>query len=801
MRAFICKSIQRKFVAIMLLVLIAVTGPLLAIFGLVSSHSIEREVRAKKEALLDANSSALSKPLWDFDFANLNRWAETIALDPDVAVVEIYNDRDDLVASAPENRVEVENRLSGEIDEQRREIIHKANGETVPVGLLRIVYHGDRMANQVWREVGKSALLFIFSTIAVLATAIVANKFIIARPLSMLTSAIEATGRLSKRHHVSFASNDELGKVIHNFNDMQDRLDEDEEKLRDAHERVSFLYNNTPAMLYSVNSEDVIVWVSDYWLRATGYTADEVVGQLFGSFVTEETLADYTGRTGVNDMPHGETGEAYCVFRRKDGDHINVLISETADLHISDGLTRTLSVMTNITDLKTAEAALLKQAQTDSLTGLANREGFSIQTERAIAEAADAGAPLCMLFFDLDHFKWINDNLGHETGDQVLETIAARIRPLLQPGDLFARLGGDEFSVMLTGRDLKTRAITLANQIRDCLHAPFKIEGRRLSVNVSVGISFYPDNALTADELLRTADVAMYQKKRSGRGGYCLFNKEMGRIASRHLEVQQHIIDGLALDWFDLHFQPIIDLKTQKTVGFEGLLRLNHPTEGRIYPDEVIRVAEDNGLILDIGDRALNLGLNQLSRLARDPMHEDAYVAINLSAAQFLPGLPAKLASQLMRHKIRPDRLVLEITETVLMQDNPELEHIFNEIRALGCRFALDDFGTGYSSLSYLNRFPVDIVKIDRAFTQSLDGTEHRDVTERTRFLIQGIRILARQLGVTLIAEGVETEAQYRGLMDMNIDAGQGYYFGRPEESGYYLAGGQSVDTALRIGT
>ncbi|MBZ0217276.1 MAG: EAL domain-containing protein [Fimbriimonadaceae bacterium] len=787
MKEFICKSIQRKFLAIMLFALVAVNGPLLTVFALVTSHSIEREVRAKKEAILDTNSNALSKPLWDFDFANLSEWAETIALDPDVALVEIFNDKGDLLASASHPSQPAAGLPAETLDEQRREIFHEVDGQKYHVGLLRIAYRGDQIKNAVWREVGKSALLFVVSIIAVLVTALFANKVMIVAPLSRLTSAIDATRRQGKRHRVALQASDEFGQVIHNFNEMQDRLDEDEEKLRSAHERVTFLYHTTPVMLYSVRSDDIIQWVSDYWLRATGYESHEVVGRPFTDFILKSSRRDYLQRTPVSEIAPDQTVETYCVFIKKDGSHVNVLISETADLATSAGLSCTLSVMTDITELKAAEAAILKQAQTDSLTGLANRAGFSAKVEGAIVRATAAGQKLCMLFFDLDHFKWVNDNLGHEVGDKVLESVARRILPLLQKNDLLARLGGDEFALVLSGDNLESRAIDLASLIKNSLRKPIFVDGRKLSVNASIGISFFPDDATTADELLRTSDVAMYQQKQGGRSGFCLLNEQMGRKASRHLEVQQYIIDGLHNDWFALHFQPIVNMQTCQPIGFEGLLRLDHPTEGRIFPDEIIAVAEENGLILDIGDKVIDLGIEQLQATCRDAKLKDTYIGINLSAAQFLPSLPAKLATRLMTHNIRPERLVLEITESVLMQDNLELDRLFADIRTLGCKFALDDFGTGYSSLSYMNRFPVDFVKIDRSFTILLDDENHSEVSRRTLSLIQGILILARELKLGVVAEGIETEAQYHCLKEMGVDAGQGYYFGKPEQADHYL--------------
>jgi len=799
MKTLINISIQRKFLAIMLVALIGVNGPLLAIFSIVSKNTIELEVRAKKRAILEANSKALSKPLWDYDFANLAKVAETIALDSDIALVEIFNDDNALVASAPRGADVLKAKRQDKADVQHKEIFRQADGKPVRVGALRIVYQADRIDAAVWSSVGKSAILFVASTIAVLLAALFTNRIMIVRPLSQLTMAIEATKRLGKRRRVKWKAPDEIGQVVFNFNEMQDRLELEEEQLRDAHKRLSNFYNNTPVMLYSVNSDNVIVGVSDYWLRATGYNYDEVIGRDFQEFVCESSRAEFAAKQCLCELTAGMTSEFYCKFAKKDGSIIDVMISETADSDGADKTTRSLSVMTDITALKNAETEIRRRANTDILTGLANRAGFSIDSEAAIQRAEAAQDRLAVLYFDLDRFKWVNDNLGHHAGDEVLKTVAGRISSLLRPGDLFARLGGDEFAILLEGAGVEYRAIEMARRISSVLNQPFEIEKRTLNLTISLGISYYPNNATTADGLLKASDVAMYKQKSEGRNGYCLFDADMGREASRNLEIEAAILDGLREDWFDLHFQPIIDFQSGKCLGFEGLLRLNHPTEGMLAPAEVIAVAEQTGSIHDIGDRVLDLGLAGLETLSQHPEFANAYLSINLSGAQFLPSLPTKLASLLMDRNIRPDRLILEITESVLMQQNPELESIFQNIRTLGSRFALDDFGTGYSSLSYLSRFPVDIIKIDRSFVQSMDAVQDGASAEKARALVQGVVSLAHQMDLFVVAEGIESEAQFAGLQTLGIEAGQGFYFGKPEPMEHYLSPETTGPLPLRL--
>ncbi len=784
---FLERSIQRKFLAIMFLALVAVNGPLLAIFFVVSSDSIKREMQAKHEAILSVNSTALSKPLWDFDFANLDEWASTIVLNPGIAKVEILDDSNHTVAKAVSQKV-MSGALGSIFEIEERDITRSNAGKQVRVGTLRITYGNKQINEAVWGEVGKSAILFIASTIAVLIAAVFANRMMIAGPLSRLTSTINATRRDGKRHKITLSSADEIGQVASNFNEMQDKLEDDQNVLRATYERMTFLYNNTPVMLYSVDDDDVIHAVSDYWLFATGYRKDEVIGRRFIEFVPESRQDDYRRKPRISRVRPGDVTETTCAFRGKDGNLIDVMIREAPDQESVSSVPHSLSVMTDISTLKAVEEAMRGLALTDPLTGLLNRAGFTEHADQELESARLNDARVAVLFLDLDRFKWVNDNLGHSAGDHVLQTVSHRIQSLLRDGDKFGRFGGDEFSVLISGDDVTVRATALAGDINRILSQPFKLDGRRLTISTSVGISFYPDNAATADELLRTSDVAMYHRKREGRNGYCLFNKKLGSEASRYLEVEQFIADGLSNDWFDLHFQPVVDLKSEEIIGFEGLLRLDHPDEGAIRPDEIIATAEQNGSIQEIGDRVLDLGIQQLKRLAEDPHLSEAYVTINLSAAQFLPGLPAKLAGKFMHYGVDPGKLVLEITETVLMQQAPGLEHIIDAIRDLGCTFALDDFGTGYSSLSYINRFPVGIVKIDRSFISTLGQETDEAVAHKTLTLIEGIRLLSHQLKIKVIAEGIETETQLRRLQIMGMDAGQGYHLGRPLPFDAYLS-------------
>lgn len=777
MLGLIRTSTQRKFLAIMFAALIAVNGPLLISFFVVTKNTLEREMIAKKRVFLDANSKALSKVLWDFDYENLRKWTAAIANDRDIFSIEILDDNDKQLAfvSNGDN--------GGSLPESEdalfsKEITHSVDGTNHVVGTLRIRFMSDRISNAAMGEVGKSVILFIVSTISVLVAALIANRFMITRPLLRLNDAIEVTHRSGVRKKVEWSSSDELGRVTSAFNEMQDSLDQDEAKLLKANKRLAFLYNNTPVMLYSIDREDRIIKVSDYWLHATGYSRSDVIGRKFREFIHRDFKEEYLDNRSLLSAGKNETLEFTSVFEKADGTKLDVLITEAKDFDDSSSGRRSLSVMTDISKLKAAEAEILRQAQTDFLTGLLNREGFAECLNAAIENAGGAHE-IAVLFFDLDRFKWVNDNLGHFAGDRVLQSVTREVSHLLEDGDCFSRFGGDEFAIMLSCDDARTRAVELATKINRALNRPIDLGGRTLQISASVGISFYPENAMNAEDLLKASDVAMYRQKNSGRNGHCVFNEQFGKEAARQLEVKEVISEALENDWFELHFQPIVDLKSRSTIGFEGLLRLVHPIRGVLPPLEYIRAAEQTGGILEIGDLVLELGLQALERLQSKPEWESTYVALNFSAAQFLPDLTANLAKRLSDHSIPPKHLVLEITETTLMQNNMGLDRLIEDIRNLGCAFALDDFGTGFSSLSYMNRFPVDTVKIDRSFIKGLSGTLGSEKTCKTGALIEAIVGLSQKLELNVIAEGIESEEQLRCLIDMGVETGQGFLFGK----------------------
>lgn len=766
-------SVESRFIAIVIGALLVFVAPLFVLFLILSSDRVARERLQNTEVLLRTNVQALGKPLWDFDRESIEQIVGDLQADPDIGYVRVRDTSDAIDIGKPT--------MAPDPGEARSivkaDVLHRASDGIKKVGTAEIWLRKDGIFARFSKDEMTIFAIFFFAVATLFTAALIGNRITIIRPLMRLTAAIEATRRLGSRHHVDWTANDEMGALAKNFNEMQSRLEREEAELKLAHARATDIYNLTPAMLFSIDGRNRITAVSDYWLTATGYRREQVIGREFTDFVDAEWREVYRTRHG--DGPDDGICEVTVRFRCADASVIDVLILETGVAASSGQQALTLSVMTDVTDLKEAENRNHRQAITDHLTGLLNRQGFEAVLDELIGEADQLGRPLACLFVDLDRFKWINDNLGHASGDDVLCQVAMRLRRQLRAGDVIARLGGDEFAILLSAPDAHQLALDVSDRLVASLRAPLAIGGTELNVSASIGVAVYPDHASTAACLLQKSDMAMYARKRSGKNGVQIFDNNMVDIARRRLEIEQFIDQGLRDDWFTAHLQPIVGLADGRLAGFEALMRLQHPDRGILPPAEIVGIAEENGSIGRIGDAILSKSLASLAIISKLEGLADSYLAVNFSPLQFEPALPARLAALLLDHGITPSRIVIEITEAVLMLDNPVVREVLDALSDLGCRIALDDFGTGYSSLSYLNRFPVDIVKVDQSFTRSL-SSEQPDVRRKSRMLVEGIRTISHQMGCAVVAEGIETAEQWDILQAMDVEFGQGYLLSRP---------------------
>ncbi|MFL6337180.1 MAG: putative bifunctional diguanylate cyclase/phosphodiesterase [Pyrinomonadaceae bacterium] len=434
----------------------------------------------------------------------------------------------------------------------------------------------------------------------------------------------------------------------------------------------------------------------------------------------------------------------------------------------------------DITDRKLAEQQLHHDAFHDALTGLPNRALFMDHLKLAIARSRrNTSMRFAVLYLDLDRFKVINDSLGHTIGDQLLVGIADRLKKNLRPGDTVARLGGDEFTVLVEDITDEAESIQVAERVQKELSIPFNLSGREVFTTVSMGIAPSDTGYERAEDILRDADTAMYRAKSLGKARYEIFDKAMHARAINLLQMETDMRRALERDEFILHYQPIVALENFRLRGFEALVRWQHPERGFISPMDFIPVAEETGMIIPLGEWVMREACRQMNAWQRMfPLEHPLFITVNLSSKQFSQNaLISTFAMILQETKVKPQSVKLEITESVVMENIDTATEMLRQLRGLGVQLAIDDFGTGYSSLSYLHRFPIDTLKIDRSFVTRM--SENNENTEIVRTII----VLAQNLGMDVVAEGVETNEQLVLLQKLGCENGQGYFFSKPVNS------------------
>jgi diguanylate cyclase (GGDEF)-like protein len=447
-------------------------------------------------------------------------------------------------------------------------------------------------------------------------------------------------------------------------------------------------------------------------------------------------------------------------------------ILDVRGLPLADG--SFVTIYTDVTEQHRAVEAIERLAHRDALTGLANRYTLEARLDQLVADARRHDRRLAVMFLDMDNFKTINDTLGHGVGDQFLQAIATRLNATVRDNDIVARLGGDEFVVVLADLEDPQDATSVATKIIDSLRQPISVDRHALRASVSIGICFYPEDGKDRGALMQSADIAMYHAKNAGKGVFHFFDAAMMTAATKRLALEHDLREAVSQQQFVLHYQPQLDASGQRATGVEALIRWQKPSGELVPPNDFIPLAEELGLINEMGDWALQTACQTLARWRQCGL-ADLTMAVNLSAIQLRnAALPQSISAALLASGLPGQALTLEITESVAMQDPQASIERLGLIRALGVRLAMDDFGTGYSSLAYLKRLPLDYLKLDRAFVQDLE-TDCNDAA-----ICAATIGLAHNLGFTVIAEGVETQAQRLYLANLGCDAFQGYYFSRP---------------------
>ena len=554
---------------------------------------------------------------------------------------------------------------------------------------------------------------------------------------------------------------------------LQQPLKENRERLRQA----AAVFDCTREGVLVTDTQGLIVHVNRAFMEITGYQRDDVMGQRPSLFKSGRHSAHFYQQMFQALESTGEwSGEIWN--RRKSGE-VYPQWQTIRVIHDDQGqVSHYVAVFSDISAMKNSEHELAHLAHHDPLTDLPNRLLFTDRAEQALASAQVHKRGCALLLMDLDHFKIINDSLGHNVGDQLLKLVAERLSGLFGPGVTLARLGGDEFAVLAESCPQVVQAAALAQRMLNAMKDPFIFDGNQLFISASIGISLFPSDALSAEQLLRNADSALFKAKSAGREGYALYTEELTAHAQHRVEIAGELRRALDQHELRVYYQPVHDLHDSRLVGVEALVRWQHPERGLVPPGEFIPIAERTGLIADIDAWVMDQACRQMCQWLADgaPL---SFIAINVSSRLFARReLYEQVAQVLHTTGLDPAFLELEVTESAVMDDPEVALEQLHRLRELGLRLAIDDFGTGYSSLLRLKRLPVQKLKIDQGFVAGLPWDEDDAA------IVRVVIALAKSMGMQVHAEGIEQVEQARFLLDQQCDMGQGYWFGRPVPAG-----------------
>ncbi len=555
------------------------------------------------------------------------------------------------------------------------------------------------------------------------------------------------------------------------FRDVTERVAA-EQRLR-LHERAIEASVNAIVITTGRRQQYAIAHVNPAFERVTGYSAAEVLGRNCRFLQGEDTSQPEIAALRAL-LREKKEGRVTLRNHRKDGtlfyNELHIAPVRSSKGHV----THYVGVLNDITETRRYQEELEHHVNHDALTGLANRHLLQDRLQQALFRAGRRDLRCAVMFLDLDHFKLVNDGLGHHVGDSLLKRVGAELGTILRPEDTVARFGGDEFVLIATEVQSLADVTEIAERIIARMSSPMMIEGEEIAVSASLGIALYPLDGDSVEELLKNADAAMYHAKESGRNAFSYYRKEMNVAISAQFSLKSKLAKAVEQGELVLHYQPQAGASSVELVGMEALLRWEHPELGRVAPDQFIPLAEDTGLIVPIGEWVLITACKFAADLRRQGI-DFGRVAVNLSARQFYQANLPKLIERILQASGLPAHcLELEITESMMMGNTDKVIRILSEFKEMNVQLAVDDFGTGYSSLGYLRRFPIDRLKIDRSFIDDVPTSQH-DAT-----IAKAIISLAHNLGLQVIAEGVENRAQLAFLAENGCDEIQGYLLSKP---------------------
>lgn len=599
----------------------------------------------------------------------------------------------------------------------------------------------------------------------------------IAQPIRRISRAAEKVAAGDLHYDVPpHIGDNEVGHLSQAIHDMVDNLTREIRQRRAAESDLRlaakvFEHNSEAIIVTDANNN--IVMVNHAFTLITGYTEEEVMGK------NPRFLA--SGRQSVQnyqamwaELLEKNTWRGEIWNKRKNGEVFPEWLTISTVRDEQGVVTHYIGVFIDITERKQEEERIIRLANYDPLSGLPNRNLLTDRVEQGVAQAERHGSKLAMLFIDLDHFKHINDSLGHDIGDALLKLVAERLKACLRRTDTLARQGGDEFIALVTDIDSESEAGYVAEKMLSACGGGFQVEGHRLHVTPSIGISLCPDDGNTQVQLMRNADLAMYRAKDSGRNRFAFYEEQMNRKAVERLRLENDLRHAIAQQQLMLYYQPKVACGDNRVVGMEALLRWRHPEFGFVSPAVFIPVAEQTGMINEIGDWVLHQAVLQ-QRLWQSQGHDIVPVAVNLSVAQFQQGdLVARIVRIVREGGLDARYIELELTESMLMQSGIDQHSVLNQLNNAGFNLALDDFGTGYSSLSRLKMLPMRSLKIDQSFVRDIASDEN------DRSIVSATAALAHAMGMKVIAEGVEQPGQLAFIQSLHCEEYQGYLFSPP---------------------
>jgi len=533
------------------------------------------------------------------------------------------------------------------------------------------------------------------------------------------------------------------------------------------------VYRNTAEAIVITDTDAEIVSVNPAFTAITGYTPEEALGQTPRILKSDHNSAEFYSALWQTLLSQGQwQGELWN--RRKDGEAFLAWQTITAVRDDAGNLTQFVSVFSDITELHVKDQHIRHQAFHDALTGLPNRLLLQDRLEHAIEVARRENSHLAVMFIDLDRFKIVNDSLGHDAGDQLLVTVTARLKEGMRRSDTIARLGGDEFVVILTDFASSAEVAEVAEKIVAQMSDPTTLKGHEVHVGASIGIALYPEDGDDVTTLMKGADTAMYRAKNGGRNTFRFFGAKVDGETVERLKLEADLRHAIENHEFELFYQPKVSLDGGAVAGAEALIRWNSPERGLVAPNHFIPLAEETGLIIAIGNWVMGEACRQLADW-RDRGLPQIRVAVNVSARQFMDEhFGDRVGKLLERYQLDPACLEVELTESTVMADPEKAVRQLQRLREIGVAVSVDDFGTGYSSLSYLKKLPLNTIKIDRSFVR------HLDVESDNAAIVRAILGLGEALGMTAIAEGVETEGEERHLQEAGCEVAQGFKYSKP---------------------